>query len=573
MKSETRDRMRRGIPLIHLVLLAAAALPYFVHLGTSSLWDANESFYAETPREMLQTGDFLAPKFNSQTRAQKPPLTYWAIAFCYRVFGVDEFSVRLPGALAATGVLFFVYLAGRLLFSPAAGLIALLLTGASMQILLIARKLPVDILLLFFLVGTGYFLMRGIVRNSTWSWLAAYALAALGTLTKGPIAVLIPAGSCVVWALWSRRLGFRQVRFLAGFAVFCAIVLPWYVLIYRHSGWEYIAPFLLRDNLGRFAGERLGPARGSFYYTGVYAAEFFPWSVLSVAALVHLWRIRDSVDLRRGLAWGFPLAWSLLVFLFFSASANKQEHYIAPLYPMMALILAGMLDRGLTPADGAEARLWCRIWNPALIFIAIVFFCCGLLLPFLIVATIPGIPAVLQYGPSFLFLFYAGALMWSIRRGRPAESVLVLLASWWLVVLALPALYLPAAERFHPVRGMCADLQPLLSPEDEVGYYREAAPSMLFYLRRPIFEEWKAEKMVRMFQSPKRVFCLMARSDLDYFVGEKELVLYLVDRRPQLGLRLRDLTDRRSRRQRDLVLVSNHPVDSELAAARRRESP
>ena len=87
----------RGAPF---VVLAAVALPYFIHLGTSSLWDANEAFYAETPREMLESGDYLAPRFNHQLRPQKPPLTYWLVLASYNLFGVSEFAVRLPGALA-----------------------------------------------------------------------------------------------------------------------------------------------------------------------------------------------------------------------------------------------------------------------------------------------------------------------------------------------------------------------------------------------------------------------------------------------------------------------------------------
>src|SRR5438034_3372305 len=92
-------RVSRGAPF---VVLAAVALPYFIHLGTSSLWDANEAFYAETPREMLESGDYLAPRFNHQLRPQKPPLTYWLVLASYNLFGVSEFAVRLPGDRKST---------------------------------------------------------------------------------------------------------------------------------------------------------------------------------------------------------------------------------------------------------------------------------------------------------------------------------------------------------------------------------------------------------------------------------------------------------------------------------------
>ena len=561
-----------GIPLIHLAVLVAVALPYFTNLGVSSLWDSNESFYAVTPLEMLQSGNFIAPTFNAEVRAQKPPLTYWPIALCYRLFGVSEFSVRLPGAFAASGLLLFVYLTGRLLFSTRVALISLVLTGTTIRIFLLARKLPIDILLLFFLAGTGYFLARGIARNSSRSWMAAYGLTALGFLTKGPIAVVIPFGACVVWALWSGALGFKQMRLAPGLLLFAALVLPWYVLVYRHSGWVYIAPFFLRDNLGRYATQELGPSRGPFYYAGVYLMEFFPWSLLSIPALACLWRIRGAVDLRRSLAWGFPLTWSLLVFVFFTASRNKQEYYIAPMYPMMALIVAAAFDQQLISAAQGTARLWRRAWKPALIAIAALFFCTGIALPFLIGGAIPGIGAFLRFGPSAVLLTCAAALAYCTATRGAGSAILVLASCWWLLLLAVPAFYLAAVEPFRPIRSLCAGLRPELSPGDEVGYYRAAAPSMLFYLRRPIFEEYQPEKMVRIFQSPKRVFCIMSASDRNYFVNERRLVLHVLDRRPQLVSRIRDLKDEKSRMDRELVLVSNQPVDYG-AAADRREAP
>ena len=563
---------RMGLPLIHFAVFVVVALPYFINLGASSLWDSNESFYAETPREMLQTGDFLAPRFNSQPRVKKPPLTYWQIASSYRLFGIREFSVRLPGALAAAGLMVFVYLTGRLLFSPRAALIALVLTGTTTQVFLLARKLPIDILFLFFLAGTGYFVIRGIARNSTRSWLLAYAFSALGFLTKGPIAVFIPFGTIAAWAAWSRSLSFREMRLIPGALVFSIVALPWHVLVYLDSGWEYIAPFLLRENLGRFFTAGMGPSRGPFYYAGVYLAEFFPWSILSVAALAHLWRIRDSVHPRRSLAWGFPLIWSLLVLTFFTLSRNKQEYYIAPMYPMMALVLAAVLDRDLTLTEGTAAGLWQRVWKPALIIIAVLLLGGAIALPSLIGAAIPGTTATLRFGPSFVLLASAVALIWNIRNRRPSHCVAGLAVSWWILLLSVPAAYLPAVEPFRPVRSLCADLQPLLSPDDEVGYYRAAVPSMVFYLRRPIFEECEPELMVRRLQSPKRVFCIMSESDRNYFVGERNLVLYVLDRRPQLVSRFRDFTDEKRRLGRELVLVSNQPVDFG-AAADRREAP
>ncbi|HZJ30980.1 MAG TPA: hypothetical protein VFD21_05395, partial [Vicinamibacterales bacterium] len=78
-----------------LVLLAAAVVPFFVRLADSSIWDANEAYYVETPREMLESGDYLNPSFNYEPRFNKPVLSYWIVAGMYRVFGVSIAVERL----------------------------------------------------------------------------------------------------------------------------------------------------------------------------------------------------------------------------------------------------------------------------------------------------------------------------------------------------------------------------------------------------------------------------------------------------------------------------------------------
>src|SRR5918994_6148483 len=87
--------------LVLILLLAAAICPYFVGLGSSSIWDANEAFYAETPREMMERGDYISPTFNYEPRLNKPVLSYWVVAGVYHLFGVSVGVQRLPIAIGA----------------------------------------------------------------------------------------------------------------------------------------------------------------------------------------------------------------------------------------------------------------------------------------------------------------------------------------------------------------------------------------------------------------------------------------------------------------------------------------
>ena len=92
--------MRRRSTIL-AVLLALAVVPYFVALGSSAIWDANEAFYVETPREMIERGDYINPTFNYQPRFNKPVLSYWIVAAFYHVFGVSVGVAALAIALGA----------------------------------------------------------------------------------------------------------------------------------------------------------------------------------------------------------------------------------------------------------------------------------------------------------------------------------------------------------------------------------------------------------------------------------------------------------------------------------------
>ena len=99
--------------LVLWVLLCLAVCPYFVDLHGSSIWDANEAFYVETPREMMERGDYIGPTFNYQPRFNKPVLSYWIVAGFYKVFGVSVGVQRLPIALGALAMILTAFVLAR----------------------------------------------------------------------------------------------------------------------------------------------------------------------------------------------------------------------------------------------------------------------------------------------------------------------------------------------------------------------------------------------------------------------------------------------------------------------------
>src|SRR4249919_122934 len=152
--------------LAPIVLLAVALVPYFIGLGGSAIWDANEAFYVETPREMIERGDFVSPTFNYEPRLNKPILSYWIVGGFYRLFGIYVGVQRLAIAVGAMGILAAAYFLGCLAWPAApvrgaprieAGLWAAIALAVAPRLLMLARRIFIDIYISLFMSLTLLF--------------------------------------------------------------------------------------------------------------------------------------------------------------------------------------------------------------------------------------------------------------------------------------------------------------------------------------------------------------------------------------------------------------------------------
>ena len=290
--------------LLLAVLLAVAILPYFYDLGRSSIWDANEAFYVETPREMIERGDYIGPTFNYQPRFNKPVLSYWIVAGFYKVFGVSVGVQRIPIALGAVAmILVAFFLAWAAADPPAAGagarhgpaeaaLWAALGLAIAPRLMMFGRRIFIDIYISMFMALTLLFfaLAERYPERRRLFLLLMYASVGLGVLTKGPVAAALPG---LVFALYLVVHGelkrVREMMIPTGIVVVLAIVVPWYAALYHRYGWTYITSFLLGENIARYTeGVGVETRRGLLFYVPVVFSDAFPWS-LGLFGAAALW--------------------------------------------------------------------------------------------------------------------------------------------------------------------------------------------------------------------------------------------------------------------------------------------
>ncbi len=534
-------------------LLFLAAMPYFINLGASSIWDSNEAFYAEAPLEMMEAGDYLTPRFNYDLRLNKPILPYWTVIAFYRVFGPGELALRLPGALAAALTMVITFLIGRRLYGTAGGLASALALAASFKLFFIARRSIIDLLLLFFVSAAFLFYVLWRSTGKDRHLVLFYVALGLGTLTKGLPAVIVPTGTILLYILLEKRadlLGALKLPLGAG--VFLGISAPWYLAMYLRHGATYLEQFFWREHFQRFIEGTGSSLRPIWYYLPVIAGGFLPWSLLLPAGLVLCWRTvkgRPAGDRERYL---IPLLWFGFTLVFFSLSRGKQEEYVLQLYPAAALLV------GCLFVEGYRTPVW-RSWlfkvgAGALAFLFLAF---SFISPFVLELLFPGENANGVMGA--IFIAAAVAATWALLTRKEKVIYVAALAAMMLLFILTAAVYVPLVERYKPIKPMAERLVAEAAEEDLIGSFALSVPSLCFYTRRKIFEAVDPQQAAGIFTSGRRVFCV---TDLSGFrqLQKLGLELHVLERRPKLVTTLRAfLSMRRSGPPEEYLLLSNRP--------------
>ncbi len=175
-----------------IVLFVPAALLY--PCLSCALFEPDEGRYAQIPREMLETGEWIVPTLQSEPYLDKPPLFYWLVMAAYAGLGCHVWVARLVPALAMHGTVILTYLLGRRMVGERAGFWGALLLAVSPGFLGMGRLLLLDGLLTFWVTLALFALYRahaGPWLDRRW-WVIAALACGLGVLTKGPVAIVLP---------------------------------------------------------------------------------------------------------------------------------------------------------------------------------------------------------------------------------------------------------------------------------------------------------------------------------------------------------------------------------------------
>ena len=528
------------------LLLALCALLFLLGLGTLGLTDRDEGSNAEAAREMVESGDWVTPTLNGVPRFAKPVFTYWLISGAYLAFGVSEFTARLPSALFGIALVLMQYAFATHLLGPAAGFRAALMLLLNFEVLAIGRMVLTDMVMMFFTtlsIFSFFLAMWGDGKAKRWYW-GFYIGMGLATLTKGPVGILVPLLAVLPYLWLTRRWrdALRECRPLGGALAFLAVAAPWYTAMFMLHGSGY-ADSARGDTITRFFSIIGGHGGTVLFYFPILLLGFFPWSGFLPAALVQALQGSRSIQTGGGPADAPPAptsaknpqrelqilcaVWILAVFVFFTLSATRLPHYIAPLFPAAALLVAASWDRLLSDAGGRWGRfsLWLTLGIGGCLGLAFIGldwaydrFNAQIVLEF---------PAAAQIGPGwaptaigFLILGGMGLFGYAALTGERAvmsfgvAGALLAIAVMLIVTVALPRFnryFIAPSQELAAVAGLN------LEATDTLVAYGRPKPSLLFYARRrcaaakPCIEvvtQGQEEKLRPLLERPGQIMIL-----------------------------------------------------------------
>lgn len=334
-------RALAAIVLVHALLV----LPW---LGRTTLLNIDEGRISEVAREMVATGDWLTPRIGGEPFGGYPPLGYWLMAVSGALFGFNEFAMRLPAALAAIGMVALVGSLVRRLSGPRAGLAAAAVLATLPAFLLHENACRLDgLAALFAVLALDRFLAWAEGERRPRDLYLMYGAAGLGILSKGPISIAVVGLGGLAWFFSTRRWALlKEMRWLTGVPLTIAIAVPWYVLVARAAGPNFLRDNLLLENADAFVTGH-SQKRPVWYYLTSGIGELVPWVFVLAAARPA----RGTPGLR------FFLYWFVGVFLFLTVSSAKRLTYLVYLCPALAAAAGATIDEWLQRSPQSARRV------------------------------------------------------------------------------------------------------------------------------------------------------------------------------------------------------------------------
>jgi 4-amino-4-deoxy-L-arabinose transferase-like glycosyltransferase len=443
--------------------------------------DRDEARFAQATKQMVETGDFVDIRFQGDVRYKKPVGIYWlqsAVVETASALGLPRAQLRIwlyriPSLIGAIGAVLLTYWTALAFVTRRGAVLAALIMCSSVLLGVEARLAKTDAMLLLTVVAAMGALARVYLswqrgedpEHPPWSWPAIFWTAlAGGILLKGPLILMFVGLTIVTLAILDRSANWLwRLRPLWGLMWTLVLVLPWFVAIFWRAGDAFFADSIGGDMLSKLSAQESHGAPPGLYLL-LFWITFWPGAPLAGMAAPAVWRARREPGAQ------FLLAWLVPSWIVFEAVLTKLPHYVLPLYPAIAILTIGALERRILSRSWLRsgAAWWFVI--PALVSV---------------IAVIGAVTVTRQ--PVFLaWPFVAGALIfglfawWLYDDNRAERSLLNAVVAAMFLAFALYGVVMPALTPLFPSAEVARALRNVVcvGPKAAAAGFQE--PSLVF---------------------------------------------------------------------------------------------
>ncbi len=473
------------------VLVVVALLSFLPGFFSIPPIDRDEARFAQASKQMVESGDYVDIRFQDEVRYKKPVGIYWlqaAVVRSARALGFGRaletiWLYRVPSLIGAIGAVLLTYWTALAFVSRRAAVLAAMMMASCVLLGLERLFAKTDALLLMTVVAAMGAMGRAYLSRPTqdgaahavgppdatrdWTTAAVFwtALAA-GVLLKGPLIMMVVGLAAAALIVADRSARWLIVlKPAAGVAWFALLVLPWFLAIIGRAGETFFVESVGQDLVSKvFTGQESHGAPPGAYFV-LFWITFWPGATLAALATPAVWAARREPRTK------FLLAWLVPSWIVFELVVTKLPHYVLPLYPAIAILIAGAID----------ARTLSR--RPILVWGTIWWFVVTM------VSGIVGIVALAVIGRQFGLLVWpliGGAAVLSFLAWRlyevdgPEQALLRAIAAAILTAIAIFALIVPALGHLFPSAALARILRDSGCPQPvaaAVGYHE---PSLVF---------------------------------------------------------------------------------------------
>lgn len=492
-----------------LAVIIFSSLILFTGLGKSALWDRDETEYAQSVIEMQQKNEWLIPTLEGQPFLEKPILMFWFVRISHLLFGVNEFSSRLPSAFFGTLTCVAAYFLGMSLWGRKTGLLSALILSSSFLFVGGYRLLLTDPFFVFFTVLSFVFYVYSFQKpdRKKLFLILSYAIMGLAVLSKGPIA-FFPAIVFLIFEWITKKVSLKDFitkNFLLHLILLLipiAIAAPWFVYSFSKEK-QATETFFLYDNINRFLKGSEGHIGPMIYYIPVLLLGFFPWSFFSIPYFKKEWneRVLKNSPMKNGTL--LLLIWITFVFVFFSFSAHKLPHYMLPLLPPLSCLIGKFWKDQIL-----EKPVSVKLSFVVTIFLAILL----VLVPIALYFWRPQYASLRLVIPFAVFL---ALLFWGypfITKENWQVFGTIYISSFALFI-SFSMLSLPWIEKHRVTKPIGLAVKKYVDSKSELIGYRFSEPSLFIYGQR-LFPSIEHIPLDTLLKTSKSVFVVVRETDL-----------------------------------------------------------